>query len=367
MWPHNDSNNTLGLTTVTFDTKSGEIYDADMEINSTIQGLVVDGSVPSGGFDLNSIITHEAGHFLGLAHAPDPAAIMFARYHAGPPMLTPDDVAGVCTIYPPNGTRATTGGSIVAEPCDATSRHGFSRECGSLHPNMGPAIETLDVTGGGGCSIAGSRSRVAFAGALLFALGLLVRRRSLLSLASALVCVTLANLASASVAIAVSFDELVHAATAVAVVTPLEQRSVWEQGRIYTYTRVRSDTVVAGNMPGDAWIQTMGGVVGDIGQSVEGEAALVVGTPSLLFLERRGGEAASAVLRVTARAQGQFAIVNGEDKTPRLVRTHDIGLLMPNRPFDLRSRVLAIDVLSDRALDDAVRTIASAWQRLHAR
>jgi hypothetical protein len=365
-WPHNDANNTLGLTTVTFDIRTGEIYDADMEINSTIQGLVADGSVPSGGFDLNSIMTHEAGHFLGLAHAPDPAAMMFARYHAGPPMLTEDDVDGICTIDPPDRTRNTTAGRIAAGPCDPKSRHGFSTECGSLHPNTGPPIETLDATGGGGCSVVGSKSHAAFAGALVFVMGFLVRRRSLHSLAVALFCLAFAKASDASVAIAVSFDDLVRAATAVAVVTPVEQRSVWDGGRIYTYTHVRSTSIVAGEMSDDAWIQTMGGVVGDIGQSVEGEATFVVGSPSLLFLERRGGTAASTVFRVTARGQGQFGIVTG-DEMIRLAARGDIGLLMPNRPLDQRSRLLASDVLANRPMEDAVRQIVSAWQRLHVR
>jgi hypothetical protein len=108
-------------------------------------------------------------------------------------------------------------------------------------------------------------------------------------------------------------------------------------------------------------------VVGDIGQSVEGEATLVVGSPSLLFLERRGGTAASTVFRVTARGQGQFAILTGGDKTPRLAARGDIGLLMPNRPLEQRSRLLASDVLAGRTMEDAVRQITSAWQRLHAR
>src|SRR5262249_58988992 len=33
-WPHNDANNTLALTTVTFNPVTGEIYDADKELKS---------------------------------------------------------------------------------------------------------------------------------------------------------------------------------------------------------------------------------------------------------------------------------------------------------------------------------------------
>ena len=68
-WPYSDPNNTLGLTTVTFNADNGEIYDADMEINASGKNLTITDPPPANGFDLLSVITHEAGHFLGLAHA----------------------------------------------------------------------------------------------------------------------------------------------------------------------------------------------------------------------------------------------------------------------------------------------------------
>ncbi len=140
-WPHNDSNNTLGLTTVTYNIDTGELYDADMEINTAQQTLTVNGTVPADGFDLLSIITHESGHFLGLAHTPDAHATMFAHYTQGATSmrnLSPDDVQGICTIYPPDGTRSTADGGIDEGSCDPTPRHGYSTTCG----------------GGGGCSAA---------------------------------------------------------------------------------------------------------------------------------------------------------------------------------------------------------------------
>jgi hypothetical protein len=155
-WPYNDPNNTLGLTTVTFDTRSGEIYDADMEINSTVP-ITVEGVGPAGGYDLKSIVTHEAGHFLGLAHTADAGAVMFARYHEGSIVPTPDDVGGICTIYAADGTRSTTAGAVAPGACDPSARHGFSTECGSTHPNPPPSDNPQGS--GGGCSLSGSRGR----------------------------------------------------------------------------------------------------------------------------------------------------------------------------------------------------------------
>jgi Matrixin len=132
-WPHNDSNNTLALTTVTFDATSGEIYDADMEINTAQQTLTVHDPIPADGYDLASIVTHETGHFLGMAHSGDTRATMFAHYRNGATSmrdLTQDDVDGICSIYPPDGNRVVgDGGTVPEDSCDPTPRHGFASAC----------------------------------------------------------------------------------------------------------------------------------------------------------------------------------------------------------------------------------------------
>lgn len=171
-WPHNDGNNTLALTTVTFNPDTGEIYDADMEVNTFGQKVTVSDPVPKDGYDLASIFTHEAGHFLGLAHSGDARATMFANYQPGNTAmreLTADDIQGICTIYRPDGTRLTEGGkSTPGDVCDPTPRHGFARECK-------PAQKS-------GCSLTVSPSSTfdplpAVAAGLLAAVALLRRRR----------------------------------------------------------------------------------------------------------------------------------------------------------------------------------------------
>ncbi len=136
-WPYSDPNSTLGLTTVTFNAETGEIYDADMEINSSGRNLSISDAVPANGYDLASVITHEAGHFLGLAHATDARATMYASYKPGTKALrdlAPDDVSGLCAIYP-NATTRTVSASVssnetvLADSCDANPRHGFSAQC----------------------------------------------------------------------------------------------------------------------------------------------------------------------------------------------------------------------------------------------
>ena len=131
-WSHEPT--ALALTTVTFNPKTGEIYDADVELNSAQQDFTVgDQNV---GYDLASIVQHESGHTLGLAHAPDSDATMYSVYSVGETIkrdLAADDALGICAVSPPQQDRG---------PCDPSPRHGFSGEC------------TVPATKAGGCAFA---------------------------------------------------------------------------------------------------------------------------------------------------------------------------------------------------------------------
>jgi hypothetical protein len=102
-WPHNDPVNTLALTTVTYGLDDGQIFEAYTEVNSAQHQITAAEPPPAGSqsFDLQAILTHEAGHFLGFAHATETTSIMYAYYRAGAIDLTPDDVDAICTVYPP--------------------------------------------------------------------------------------------------------------------------------------------------------------------------------------------------------------------------------------------------------------------------
>jgi hypothetical protein len=174
--------------------------------------------------------------------------------------------------------------------------------------------------------------------------------------------------AQASVSIAVTWDGLLHESSAAVVATAVESRAVWENGRIYTYTRVHVDRSVAGDVAtgGDVWVRTMGGVVGKIGQIVEGEAVLAPSRSSLLFLH----SGPIGAFEVTARGQGQFPIVtDAAGAPPKVVRSHAVGAIVaPKTPTPATTPVrLAADVLHGRPVDDVAQDIAAAWSTAHAR
>ncbi len=204
-------------------------------------------------------------------------------------------------------------------------------------------------------------------------------RLLVLLLVGALATLPLASLspreARASISIAVTYDVLLGASNAIAVMTPLEQRAAWEDGRITTRTRLRVDRAVAGDLitGGEVWIKTRGGVVGNVGQLVSGEPVFGVGKPYLMFVHGTR----SGTLEVAARGQGQFTIEVDARTSRRLLRSQTAEALVPPReappapgarsPDAQPTGVLAADVLRDRELSDACGKLATEWRALHAR
>ena len=124
-WPYSDPVNTLALTTVTYGVDDGRIFEAYTEVNSAEQELTATDPPPTGSsaYALQAILTHEAGHFLGLAHATSTQAIMYASYQPDAVALTSDDLDAICTVYPPQTAKsggcntsatggAATGGAV---------------------------------------------------------------------------------------------------------------------------------------------------------------------------------------------------------------------------------------------------------------
>lgn len=101
-WPY-ASNMIYALTSVTFNPKTGIIYDADIEFNDETFRFTLGDNLLTTRVDVRNTLTHEVGHFLGLDHSPIESATMYGQAPLGELSkrdLHPDDRDGVCAIYP---------------------------------------------------------------------------------------------------------------------------------------------------------------------------------------------------------------------------------------------------------------------------
>lgn len=157
--------------------------------------------------------------------------------------------------------------------------------------------------------------------------------------------------AAASVSVLVSLDNLVQRSTFVVVATAGDKTSVWEDSptgqHIVTYTKLSIERAVVGSPGAEIWVRTLGGVVNSIGQTVSGEAQLVKGSRSLLFLRK-----VDAAVVVTAMAQGHFPVLPAEAKGApvRLAPSPDAGTLLPRRGPSISARERLVGVTLDEAL-----------------
>jgi len=166
-WPYPGSADAYGFTHLSFGSESGELWGADIEINSAEAPLSV--GDPVDGADLGSIITHELGHVLGLDHTATLGATMFSTYTDGDDSLrTPeaDDAAGLCAIYPPDRTSKT-------DSCEP--KGGFSELCAADQPPPEPMPNSAGSSKG--CGIAGQERAPTSAALLLSACVVAFQRR----------------------------------------------------------------------------------------------------------------------------------------------------------------------------------------------
>jgi hypothetical protein len=121
-WPYENAIDTLALTTLIFNADTGEIYDADVEVNTFESDMSID-AAGHGDIHFPSVITHEIGHFLGLSHSDITGSTMRPSYAPGATAMASieqDDVDGICAALP-------AGREVHTDSCEP--RHGFSTEC----------------------------------------------------------------------------------------------------------------------------------------------------------------------------------------------------------------------------------------------
>ena len=253
----------LALTFVQYQTSTGVAVDADVVMNASdfTWGFGASDCVKE--YDLESALTHELGHALGLAHS----------------------------IGHPDATMFATG-----EACETTKRDLAADDQAGLD-SLYRAPAAMDPAEAGGCSTTGG-------GALLpvvLALAVLFRRRyAVIALALA------APLADAAQLRSLSIEDLSRDA-AMIVRGHVVAAAVTPTGAIETDATLAIDECLAGPCPTTTVIRRRGGERGDVGVMVDAEAQLAPGTEVVVYLRRdRAG-----ALRVLGGVQGVWQLAKG--------------------------------------------------------
>lgn len=161
----------LGATDFVIDTVTGEIVESDIFFNSAFEWSVAPGGT-SAAFDLQSVATHEIGHFLGLGHSalgetetnPEggrrvlaSGAVMFpiafGRGNTADRELQPDDIAGISDLYPASAFRARTG--VLRGRVRRNGQPVFGAHVIAFNPATGESIGGFALGADGDFQIAG--------------------------------------------------------------------------------------------------------------------------------------------------------------------------------------------------------------------
>jgi hypothetical protein len=153
------------------DTTTGAIVESDVFFNSIFAWSTV-AAGETGRFDLQSVATHEIGHFVGLGHSalgeteirPEGGRRVFASEAVMFPIslgrgvtkdrqLQPDDIAGVSDLYPDGDFSDTTGavsGRVTLNGTGVIGAHVVA-----FNPRTGALIGGFSLGQGGAFQVAG--------------------------------------------------------------------------------------------------------------------------------------------------------------------------------------------------------------------
>jgi hypothetical protein len=159
-WPYDDGEESLALTNQTYGKTNGFIDYSSIEVNTTTRTYRL--SDADQGIDFQAVLTHEVGHYIGLAHSSVDGSIMAPSYCQSSDRcngstdqaraLADDDIMAVCALYPPSGI---AGVSYEAPPSSSCTVSGAAKVGGSEPISPALPIGSLAAL----CALVNARAR----------------------------------------------------------------------------------------------------------------------------------------------------------------------------------------------------------------
>lgn len=346
----------LAMTITAYRRDTGELVDADIIVN---ERHFTWGDADPSRNDLQNALTHEVGHFLGLAHSDDPEATMYAsavRGETAKRTLSDDDVAGARALYPDSGA----GRIARASGAGRLQRSG----AGALETPTPPDTETAEPPPPEirftGCAQAPTTGASAGGLAWLLLLGLAGRRArssagAVMRRCAAVGVATLGLLclgvqpAGATSLRAPSLEGLAMRATLVARGVVTEQSVVTQGGLVFTDSVLVIEECFKGDCENrQVVVRTLGGELGEFIVEAEGVARFAPGEEVLVFLEPLAG---TDRLRTSGLALGKFRVERTQGRVELVRDLEGLHLLGEGiEAVHLEPR-LALETMSTRLRD----------------
>lgn len=176
--------------------------------------------------------------------------------------------------------------------------------------------------------------------------------------------ILLVAVAQATVVPRVTLEELVENSDLIVQAHCARSWAAWDENTrvIWTHAELLLTEGVKGPAGRSVVVSEPGGVVGEVGMTVEGVPHYRPGEEVVVFLYR----APNGLLRTRGLGQGKFTVVAGSATTERLVRTNSGGMALVSPPGAERSRGIKQEDLDRLKLDEflgLVRSLASRQSR----
>lgn len=296
-WSHGKE--AVAITISWYRASTGEVLESDIEANAQDHRWGVAPAKGSGKFDIQNIMAHEAGHFWGVGHSAVQSATMWQMSlpeQLTKRTLTQDDRDGIAALVTALGKTSYQENQLTSAP---------------------------DSVSGGGCNMVGDTRESGLAVLALIVLLLMSRhRRGLFVLPPALL------LLGPGHARADERAEQAPTAQRLAAAAPLVFQGVVKQsesrkwrGLIVTDHTVAVARCFKGPCPANRTVRTLGGVVGDLGMHVAGEAQPRPGDELMIF-----GRQAHGVVRALGLAAGVYRITPDGAVVPGAVQSAAVNL-----------------------------------------